>query len=406
MFRDGPTMPALNVLTVTTLAIGVFYMLGGVVVLRQLVMDSVLDKALAMLGSKSAGKEQLATRILTLGAMLTFASGLSLMALSHRAPWIFGANLAVQAGYLVWAARHIPPEDEASQRGRSATIRAFYIYAAMTAFVVYAGAQGIWRQWIFAGAGILPALTELGIFALCTASVTWLMFRPVRKSGWDKSPALDDDHPDDVLPPPIPTHLRLAPEFRCSPTWDDETGLNIDPANLSISDELAALIDRWDTRLQSAYRDDKPVGTLFDSIEEERLWAEEGRQVAAQLAEEWQGSLTVRLSALSFIVANARHDLSPYDTPDDERVSHAALCCGLFEIEEILRRLDQSARDRAALPAWDGDSLDDVAQMQSFYARLLSGVDPRYRDDIARGLESDEEETRTWVRLALDGQAG
>lgn len=148
------------------------------------------------------------------------------------------------------------------------------------------------------------------------------------------------------------------------------------------------------------------MGTLFDSIEEERLWAEEGRQVAAQLAEEWQGSLTVRLSALSFIVANARHDLSPYDTPDDERVSHAALCCGLFEIEEILRRLDQSARDRAALPAWDGDSLDDVAQMQSFYARLLSGVDPRYRDDIARGLESDEEETRTWVRLALDGQAG
>ncbi|MFN3314464.1 MAG: hypothetical protein ACK46Q_13495 [Hyphomonas sp.] len=76
-------MPALDVLTVSAFAIGVFYMLGGVLVLRQVVMDSVLDRALAMLGSKSAGKEQLATRILTLGAMLTFASGLSLMALSR-----------------------------------------------------------------------------------------------------------------------------------------------------------------------------------------------------------------------------------------------------------------------------------------------------------------------------------
>ncbi len=406
MSRDGPAMPDLDVLTMSAFAIGLFYALGGILVLRQLVMDSVLDRALAMLGSKSAGKEKVATRILTVGAMLTFASGLSLMALSRWAPWIFTVNLAVQAGYLVWAARHIPPEDEASQRGRSATIRAFCIYAAMTALVVYAGAQGIWRQWIYAGPGILSALPEIGIIALCTATVTWLMFRPASKSGWDKRLAPDDDYPDDGLPPPMPTHLRLAPAIGCWPTWDDETGLNIDPAALSISDELAALIGRWDTRLQSACRDDQPVGTLFGSIEEERLWAGEGQQVAAQLAEEWPGPLTLRLSALSFIVANARHGLSPYDRPDDERVSHAALCCGLFEIEEILRRLDQFARDRAALPDWDGDSQDDVAQMQSFYARLLSRVDPRYRDDIARGLESDEAETRAWVRLALDGQAG
>jgi len=399
-------MPSFDVLTVSAFAIGLLYALGGVVVLRQLVMDSLLDRALGMLGSPSAGKEQLATRILTVGAMLTFASGLSLMALSRWSPWIFGANLAVQAAYLLWAARHDPPEDEASQRGRSATIRAFYLYAAITAFVVFAGTQGVWREWISAGRGMVSALIELGLIGLCTVCFTWLIFRPASRSGGDRRAEFEDDFPDDILPPPVPKHLRLAPEICCWPTWDDETGYNIDPASLPISDALAALIERWDRRLQSAYRDDKPMGPLFDSIEEERLWAEEGRQVADQLAEEWQGPLTVRLSALSFIVANALHGLSPYDRPDDDCVAHAAASCGLLEIAEILTRLDTLARERAALPDWDGDTQDDIAHTQQFYARLLAQIDPRYRGEIEKGLTSGEEETRRWVRLALDGQAG
>ncbi|MFN7056695.1 hypothetical protein [Hyphomonas sp.] len=401
-------MPAPEALTLSWIAfgIGLFYTLGGIVVIRSLTLDKMLDRALEALGSETAPQEKIATRLLTAGALLTFASGLALMGLSRWAPWLFGANLAVQAAYLAWASVHMPTEDDLGRKGRRATVRAFVLYAAVFVFVLYADGRVIWREWFYPDRGILPLFMEIGLIGLFTATFAWALGRPAR--GMHRNaPAFDPDEyfPEDGLPPPVPKHLRLAPEFECWPTWDHETGYNADPEMLGLSKDLLEKMGRWDSILQSGYNPDDPTAWPFDSVETERRWASLGDEIADQLADEWEGPLSIQISSLTYLVNAIRDGLSPYDEGDPAGFDRAAQACGVAEIRELIRRLDILAREKATVPDWDGDTMDDIARFQSLYASLLARVHPRYRDDVEAGLQSPEEETHRWVRLALDGQA-
>ena len=51
-----------------------------------------------MMGDKDAAAERLRTSVMTAGAALTFASGLSLLALSRWTPAVFACNLLLQGG--------------------------------------------------------------------------------------------------------------------------------------------------------------------------------------------------------------------------------------------------------------------------------------------------------------------
>ena len=113
-----------------------------------------------------------------------------------------------------------------------------------------------------------------------------------------------------------------------------------------------------------------------------------------------------KISHVRYLMGDAFDGVNAYALPPEDRVKKMAALCGVIEIRDILGRLDTLAADRAALEDWDGDTQDDIARMQKFYAMVLSRVDPRYNADVEAGLERAEDETRAWVRLALDGQAG
>lgn len=389
----------------TLFLIGVFYALGGVVLVRQMAMDTLLDKAIAAITLKRDRVEEAATHVLTAGAWLTLASGLVLMAQSRAALVIFGLNIAVQAGYLIWAARARPPESEPERKGRRATVNALFIYVGVFGLVLLMEQQGLWREWL--GSGLAGLGAEIVAAMGVTAALVWLIWNPPgakRQGAFGR----DDDSGDDLPahdPGRVPRCLRLAPEHQCWPLWDDETGSSVNPEILGLSEALMARIAAWDTLFQKGYRDDDPLSSGFVDVTEERLWADEGEAVWEVLCEEWEGDLCNRTSQLQYLMNLAFDGVNTFDLPPPAKVAEMAAQCGVVEIREMLRRLDTLADEWRRIEAWDGDSQDDVARLQSFYARVLAQVAPRYREDVAAGLTRDEE-TRRWVQLALDGQAG
>ncbi|WP_213271638.1 hypothetical protein [Hyphomonas sp.] len=390
-------------------AIGVFYAAGGIVLARSIAMDRLLDKAIAAITLKRDHAEETSTRILTLGAGLTLASGLSLLAQSRAALPVFVLNILVQAGYLIWAGRAQPPENELERRGRQATTNALFIYIGVFGLVLMVEQQGLWRTWL--GAGMAGLAAELLVTALLTVACMWLIANPPggqRKDGKSDPEFLWDDADECAgRDPSRPTEfLRLSPEYHCWPTWDDETCANVDPAGLGFSKALIGKLTAWDERFQKCYNPDDPFNSRFSSVEEERLWADEGGAVWEGICKEWTGEAVNKISHVPYLMGDAFDGVNAYALPPEERVGKMAARCSVIEIRDILGRLDTLAADRAALEDWDGDTQDDIARMQKFYAMVLSRVDARYRADVEAGLESGEDETRAWVRLALDGQAG
>lgn len=390
-------------------AIGVFYAAGGIVLIRRMAMDTLLDKAIAAITLKPDPIEEAATRILTVGAGLTLASGLTLMAQSRAALPVFILNILVQAGYLIWAGRAQPPQNDLERRGRQATINALLIYIGVFGLVILMEQQGLWRAWF--GTGLSGLMTELVVTALLTVAFTWLIWNPpgARNSGGDAASRTyphflqAEDDPPEYDPTRLPEQLRLSPEYTCWPTWDDATFSNVDPAILGFSDSLLKRIQDWDDLFQKGYNSEDPFSSCFSSIEEERLWADEAEAVWAGICEEWRGVAVNKISHLPYLTSVALEGTGPYEAPSEDRLQTMANQCGVFEIRDILSRLDILATERAAIPDWDGDTQDDISRAQKFHALVLARTGEKYRADVEAGLESEAEETRHWVRLALDG---
>jgi len=377
-------------------AIGLFYVVGGFLHMRLLVIDAMVDDLLSMMGDKDAAAERLRTSVMTAGAALTFASGLSLLALSRWTPAVFACNLLLQGAYLLWARRAWLPQDPREAEGRRSTVRAFLIYIAAFVLVLYLGWMGVWRAWLE------PAIAELAIIVALTGGLGWFLLRRPRPAR-DISVA---DSPTMLAPAktwPRPAHLRLSPSYHCSPLWDHERGSAEDPADLGLSESLVERIRAWDAAFQATYSEDDPLGSIFASVEEERAWTREGDAIAAELEREWPGALTIEISALDTLVADSRIDLQPWDKVPAEIVQWIGERCGIAEIEAAIARLDKLSRDRDALPKWDGDTQDDIAEAQASLQQILARVPSRYVEDVAAGLDSPEDHTRAYAALALAG---
>lgn len=80
-----------------------------------------------------------------------------------------------------------------------------------------------------------------------------------------------------------PSLLRLAPEYGCWPTWDDETGDNIDPADLSIPADLHARIVVWDGDFQATLDNACPPDSRFADAAAESAWRTEGEAILQAL---------------------------------------------------------------------------------------------------------------------------
>lgn len=349
-----------SIVTLIAVAIGLFYLIGGVVHMR--------------------------------------ASGISLMALSRWTLPIFTVNAVLQGAYLIWATRAFPPIDETGRQCRRATRRALLFYLAAFGLVIALDRLGLWRIWI------QPAAIELVVIAVLAVALSWLFRRRSRPAS-KVTPATSQPTPPDRPPAdaPLPERLRLAPEYHCGPLWDDERGTMVDPAGLGLSPELLERIADWNAAFEATFREDDPSVSGFADVAAERTWVEQGNAIAQDLAQEWPGPFSNQISALTMLLRDARDGLGTWDELPEDRIAWIGGLCGVAEIEHAIGWLNALSREREALPEWDGDSQDDIARTQALLHGILARVPGRYTEVVSSGLRSPEWRTRSHVALALVG---
>jgi len=277
------------------IAVGAFYVFAGVVVLRTMVLDRVMNQLLAALNEPSAPKERMKSRVLTMGAYLTLAGGAALLLLGPLALPLFAANAAWQGGYLLWAERALPPEDDDEARGRRQTKNAFVVYLAATAFVVWLAMQGMLRASDVALQSY--AIDAAVIVAAMLAGWAFVNLRARKRAG-DYSDVIGQPtaaDAADVTLERLPNRLRLAPAWGRSPLCDDETGEPVSPYVLGLPFELASRIDQWDDVWQETYDHNDPAASRFKDEEAAEVYRFEGREIAAALKDVWRGELVVQL---------------------------------------------------------------------------------------------------------------
>lgn len=386
-------MPAMTdtapLLTLLAIAMGLFYALGGLVLLRRLPAEAAMDEMLAALGEQTPAAETQRIRVWMVGGALTFASGLALAALSRWAPVVFIAAAMFQAGYLLWSARALPAEDRDSQAGRHATVQAFVIYLLATGFTLWLDRQGVWRSWL------QPAWLELLVLLGVTVLVAAALLRPaLRTAPPIPSGLAEPDHPA----------IRLVPEYRMSPLRDRARDEPVDPAALGLSPSLVARIAAWDARFQAIFDDENLFGARFPDLASEQAWFEEGLAVAAAIRQAWPGRLEDDLSGLGTMLRYARRMLAPTEPTPLAEAEAMAPRCGVAEIREAFQRLDRLARERMDIPASDRAAQDGIGAAQRFFAHLLAHVEDRYAPELQKGLDGATAETRRQVEAAIAEQ--
>lgn len=125
-------------------AMGLFYLVGGLLTLRAGRMETFLDTAIARIEGQSADPaERLRGLSMMVIGALTALSGLLLLLLLKWALHAFLANAAWQAAYLAWAARALPPDTPLAAEGRRRTLNAFLVWLVMTALVLLLFERGV-----------------------------------------------------------------------------------------------------------------------------------------------------------------------------------------------------------------------------------------------------------------------
>lgn len=281
-------------MSVVAVAIGVFYVFAGFVVMRAMAMEGLMDTVLAALTNENDVNEERRTRFLRVGAFLTLTSGAALALLSPLAPWLFMANTLVQGGYLYWAERVLAPEDADEQKGRPRTKNAFVVYLAATAFVVWLQAQGALRPWT---APIETHALDAGIIALSLLAA-WAWIHLPRKSSSSENPLEGFAGAADLssqrrAPFPMPKRLRLAPEWNRSPLRDADSGEPVSVFQLGLPEDLMYRIDQWDDLWQATYNHDGPASGGFQSDKARTAYIAEGREIVALLKNVWVGELEI-----------------------------------------------------------------------------------------------------------------
>lgn len=251
-------------------ALGVFWFAGGMVTLRALRLDRTLDGMFAGLGRGFGRHDVVRASLLALGAVLTTLAGLLLAALDRFAPAALVANAVVQAIWLLYAARHFPPEDEEDRVGRMRVRNAFVVWLVGTTAVIAA-------EW--SGALELVAVPVLEVVAVVAAAgaIVWqgLEIDRMRRMPAIGAMSFDAPEPEEDRPFVQPTRILLAPEVGCWPLWDADDGRNLDPWRLDLPEDLRDRIAAFEGRVIDALDVDHDDGpTIVDRDTLRRLEAE------------------------------------------------------------------------------------------------------------------------------------
>lgn len=346
-------MDVTSLLAGITVLVGLFYVIGAVVLLRHLASAAVMGEMLIALGDAAAAEERRRVRWWMVGGALLLAAGLSLVLLSRAAPLFYGLAGVFQLAWLASSARR------PTQGAAEPDLHAFGLYLAFGVLVAWAEVEGLWQAWV------APALIEGAVVVAMSVGVAaWVL----RHAGW-RAPALPFAQRN---PPPA---LRLAPAWRAAPLQDAVTSAPVDAATLGLDAGLVARIAAWDASFQ-AHAD--AAGPAFPDLAREQAWLEEGQRIAGLLQLVCEGALRVELSRL------------------DAMLQGAPLRCGVAEIRDAFQRLDILALSDADEDAARA-SIDDEARV---LARIVAQADPRYAPEIEAALAAAAPGIRDWIAQA------
>lgn len=254
---------------------GGFYLFAGWFGLRAILMDSVLDKALAAL---SAGKEDPKERgrrwVVGASTVLVGASGAALMTMSAWALPLFLASVAAQAIWIAGARRIFIPAEDDDEASRRQLVNAAILYSAVAVGVAWLWSQGRLAPFDEPVGVVVTALAASGL-------ALWFVYH----MAWDAPslPSFDpppDEEEDDRQ---APARIVIAPKFGWQPLVNADTGKRFSHLYW-VEESLAHRIEEWDDGFQSAFSaDDSPRGPDFPSPQDEAAWRAEGLAIAEAL---------------------------------------------------------------------------------------------------------------------------
>jgi len=249
--------------------LGAFYLAGGVMVMAALAKGRLAEAMLEALSGGTRTKHRVRFLLLAAGAVLTATSGLAALTLSRWTVALMLANVAMQGLWLAWAHRHFPPGDEDDALGRRRTINAAVGFLAATVIVLWLQRSGQVR---LDGGG----WSEAALAALALAMTVWTA-RVWSEGGLGPGVRAIGTDAEENEPPAFdpPCNVRLEPAFGCWPLWDQDTGRNVDPANLGLPQALVDRVRAFEDATLDATDADHPDGpTIVDKAARGRLETE------------------------------------------------------------------------------------------------------------------------------------
>lgn len=101
------------------------------------------------------------------------------------------------------------------------------------------------------------------------------------------------------------------------------------------------------------------------------------------------------------LLSEASVGAGPFMRPDDAALEQVGSALTASDVADVLDELDSLARERDAVPDWDGDTSDDIARWQETLTRLLAASSGTARQALLSGTTGREPQTCQYVEIAL-----
>jgi hypothetical protein len=269
--------------------IGAFYVFAGLAAARAQLMGRLIDKAIAAISLKPVPRAERLQSVWWLSAsVVIFAGGIALLCLHQSASWLFVVSALGQAIYFAaLAPLYFDKADPPDEAGRRRSINAFVLYAAATAYVIWADATGH-----------LTALTDASPISLAiaaTASLGFLFYVGKNVLGWtgrrkstpSDEPVFDDEEFSPARNPADSISIKLMADYDCDPLWAMDDGYSgcFPPEDIGLSNDLCRDLKIWSDAFSAALDRDDPSNSLW-TIEQRQQHQKEERLLAQRIANE------------------------------------------------------------------------------------------------------------------------
>lgn len=250
--------------------VGLFYVLAGWLGLRAVMMDAMLDKAIAAISMKAEGtKEATRRRVLACFTVMIGASGAALALLSFWALPLFALNTALQAIWIFGGRRLLIDDDDAASRRQVTNAAILYGLAA----------AGVVWQWWHDGLGPWnDPVAILGIVVVAAGLTIWflrgLSWKQESSSSQETFEEADDEKPERVL---------VDPAFGYLPLVNADTNLRFSHWRW-LPEDIAGRIEEWDDIFQLSFDpEDVMAANRFETPEQEAAYLTEAEAIRTEL---------------------------------------------------------------------------------------------------------------------------